>query len=482
MAIPVFVHWFRRDLRLADNPALAAAVEAARAADGRLLLLYIHDDETPGEWRWGGAHRWWLNRSLQSLADSIGAKDNQLVLKSGKVQAVLEQLADTLPIKGVFWNRCYEPFAIARDKAIKAQLKDRDITVESFNGSLLNEPWTIETKSGGPYKVFTPYWRAVLEKGDIAKPVQAHKTLPPAPELAGEELADWRLHPTAPDWSQGLADRWTPGEDHARDRLYRFLDDRIIDYREARDYPGSHGTSRISPYLHWGEISPRQIWHMTVSAHGHPNVSNTPEPYLREICWREFCYHLLYHFPTLPTEPLNERFEAFPWREDEQSLTAWQRGQTGIPIVDAGMRELYETGWQHNRVRMIVGSFLVKNLLLPWTEGERWFWDTLVDGDLANNAAGWQWIGGCGADAAPYFRVFNPILQGEKFDKQGKYVRRYVPELAKLPNKYIHKPWEAPKDVLAQAGIRLGETYPKPIVDLKGSRQRALDAFEEIKR
>ena len=482
MSKPIVIHWFRRDLRLADNPALNAAVDRAREVDGHLLCLYIHDDETAGEWIWGGAHRWWLNQSLKNLGETLTDRGNALVLRQGKAADVITDMVSNHHVAGVYWNRCYEAFAIKRDKAIKESLKDQDIPVESFNGSLLNEPWTIETKSGGPYKVFTPYWRAILGKGRISKPLNASKSLPGPSGLNSEALDDWCLHPTKPDWSSGLAKRWMPGEQYARDRLQYFLDKKVDAYHERRDYPGEHGTSRMSPYLHWGEISPRQIWHAVVNAHGHPSQTPVTEPYLREIGWREFSYHLLYHFPDLPTDPLNQKFADFPWREDAEDLEAWQYGNTGIPIVDAGMRELYETGWQHNRVRMITGSFLVKNLLLHWTEGERWFWDTLVDGDLASNSAGWQWIGGCGADAAPYFRVFNPVLQGEKFDKQGDYVRKYVPEIAKLPNKYIHKPWEAPADVLRDAGITLGKNYAKPRVDLKSSRLRALEAFETTKK
>ncbi|MEM6903679.1 MAG: deoxyribodipyrimidine photo-lyase [Pseudomonadota bacterium] len=478
MSKPIFIHWFRRDLRLGDNPALTAAVDAAREADGQLLLLYIHDDATAGDWKWGGAHRWWLNQSLKSLGDAIAERGNALVLKHGQSEQIIEELCEAHDVRGVFWNRCYEAFAIERDKAIKQTLKDRSIAVESFNGSVLNEPWTIETKTGGPYRVYTPYWRAVLDKGGITEPLAAPSDLPSAPGINGEALDSWNLHPTGPDWSGGLAERWTPGEGHAAERLSKFLDGKVTAYDERRDYPGEHGTSRLSPHLHWGEISPRQIWHAVVERHG---IGDHTKTYLKEIVWREFSYHLLYHYPHLPTDPLQAKFDKFPWREDAEDLKAWQDGMTGIPIVDAGMRELYETGWMHNRVRMIVGSFLVKNLLLHWTEGEHWFWDCLVDGDLASNSAGWQWIGGCGADAAPYFRVFNPVTQGERYDKDGAYVRRFVPELRDLPDKYLHQPWEAPPIVLQGAGVKLGSTYPKPRVDLKQSRQRALDAFQTIK-
>jgi deoxyribodipyrimidine photo-lyase len=482
MTSPVVIHWFRRDLRLSDNPSLAAAVEAVRALDGgRLLLLYIHDDETPDKWRWGGAQRWWLDQSLRNLGQTIRERGNSLTLMQGKAADVIEKLCAAQPVKAVFWNRCYEPFAIERDKTIKQALKERGIETESFNGSLLNEPWTISTGTGDPYRVFTPYWRAVMAKGGIEPPLNAHKSLPPAPEVSSEDLNDWQLLPTRPDWASGIRASWTPGEPYAKDRLSRFLEGRITGYKSARDFPADHGTSRLSPHLHWGEISPRQIWHATIHHHGDLHEGGNSGPYLREVGWREFCYQLLFHNPTLPEQPLNPKFGGFPWARNDQHLEAWQRGRTGVPIVDAGMRELWQTGWMHNRVRMIVGSFLVKNLLLPWQEGQKWFWDTLVDGDLANNASGWQWIAGCGADAAPYFRVFNPVLQGQKFDRDGAYVRRYVPELGQLSDKYIHNPWEAPPAILQGAGIRLGTDYPKPVVDLKGSRERALDAFNKIK-
>jgi len=312
MSKPFVIHWFRRDLRLADNPSLNAAVERAREIDGQLLCLFILDDDTAGEWAWGGAHRWWLDKSLKNLSETLSERGNALVLRRGKADEVLKDILSAHDIQGVYWNRCYEPFTIKRDKAIKSELEDEGITVESFNGSLLNEPWTIETKTGGPYKVFTPYWRAMLGKGGIHKPSEAHKSLPSPTGLNGDALEDWGLHPTDPDWSGGLAKRWTPGEQYARDRLSYFLDKKVAHYHDKRDIPGTQGTSRMSPYLHWGEISPRQIWHMAVDAHGHPSKTDVTEPYLREIGWREFSYHLLYHFPDLPTDPLNEKFEEFP--------------------------------------------------------------------------------------------------------------------------------------------------------------------------
>jgi len=471
--------WFRQDLRLADQPALHAAAKTGAP----VACLYVLDDETPGEWALGGAQRWWLHHSLSRLSAALKKLGAHLVLRRGRADRVVPDVVDALGAKAVYWTRCYEPFAIERDKALKAALKDGGIAVESFNGAHLNEPWEIKTGSGGPYKVFTAYWRAARSEVGAVKPLPAPKSLEPAKSIASDNLDDWDLLPTRPNWAAGFEPIWQPGEAGARERLSVFLDDIIGDYAEARDRPAADGTSRLSPHLHFGEISPRTIWRATMHAVERGAVPETQaEKFLTEIGWREFSTHLLYHNPSLPEESLRPEFRDFPWKRKPKALKAWQKGKTGYPIVDAGMRQLWETGWMHNRVRMIVGSLLVKHLLMHWRDGERWFWDTLVDADLANNSAGWQWIGGCGADAAPYFRVFNPVLQGEKFDPEGEYVRRFVPELADLPKKYIHKPWEAPESVLSQAGVRLGTDYPEPIVGLKEGRERALAAFETIKK
>lgn len=475
---PIIV-WFRQDLRLSDNPALTHALASGRP----VLPVYVLDDVTPGVWKAGGATRWWLHHSLSALAADLAARGCPLLLRRGPGDVVIADLATEVGAVGIVWNRCYEPFAIDRDSRLKAALKGR-IKVESFKAALLNEPWEVLTGSGTAYKVFTPYWKAALAVTDPASPLPAPASLsrmdtyPP-----GDALSDWHLLPTKPDWAGGFRAAWKVGEAAAMARLDLFLNSAVSGYAAGRDVPGTDGTSRLSPHLHFGEISPRQVWHAAKirAAAGPATLSAQIDSFLREIGWREFCHSLLYHFPFLAERPLNTAFEAFPWATDDKALTAWQTGRTGYPIVDAGMRQLWATGWMHNRVRMIVGSLLVKHLLLPWQAGQSWFWDTLVDADLPNNAAGWQWIGGCGADAAPYFRVFNPMLQGEKFDPDGRYVRQWVPELRDLSDKYIHAPWTAPPMVLRGAGVTLGLTYPHPIIDHAIGRQRALDAFASIK-
>ena len=467
---PVIV-WLRQDLRLADNPALLAAVASGRP----IIPLYILDETlAPGL---GGASRWWLHHSLAALGRDLAARGAPLMLARGHAGAVLDTLAQQTGAATVHWNRLYEPLAIARDSGIKAALKALGVEAHSHNGALLHEPWTVATQAGGPFKVFTPFWRAA-RLGAVAPPAG------PAPErlngypVSGDVLADWGLLPTRPDWAGGFA-AWTPGEAGAGDALDRFLDHAVGGYADARDRPGrTDGTSRLSPYLHFGEIGPRQVW-SALTALG--DGGRGQAAFESELGWREFAHHVLFHFPQMPQADLRSGFEAMPWRDDPAQLTAWQTGMTGYPLVDAGMRELWTTGWMHNRVRMIVASFLIKDLMIDWRIGADWFWDTLVDADLAANAFNWQWAAGCGFDAAPYFRVFNPSGQGERFDADGAYVRRWCPELARVPDKWVHRPWEAPTAVLQMAGVRLGRDYPAPILDHAAARVRALCVFKALR-
>ena len=456
--------WLRQDLRLADNPALYSA------SNHPLFAVYICDEQDP--WFPGGASRWWLHKSLNVLKQSFKERGVQLVFKRGNPLCILKALAQETKACGVYWNRSYEPYAINRDKEIKSYLNNAGIPCQSFNGSLLAEPWEIQTNTKGPYQVFTPFWK-VLQSLSFPKPS-------PIPDLQGwnvpiisESIEEWGLKPTT--WGQGLEENWQPGEKGAWERLSQFLEEGIESYARKRDYPSESGTSHLSPYLHWGELSPTQIWNQVSLVHGAEAL-----PFLRQLGWREFSYHLLFHFPELPSKPLRSSFESFPWEVDADTLKAWQTGKTGYPLVDAGMRELWHTGSMHNRVRMVVASFLVKHLLLPWQKGEEWFWDTLVDANLANNAVSWQWVAGCGADAAPYFRIFNPILQSQKFDFKGTYIKQWVPELRALDFPYIHSPWQTPPEVLKKAEIKLGTTYPFPTVDHAFARKRALEALKTL--
>ena len=468
--------WFRQDLRLADNPALIQAL-----ADHSVVIpVYIQSPDEEGDWPAGGATRWWLNHSLESLDRELRKQGSRLVLRSGPAVPELQRLVAESGATAVYWNRRYEPAITARDQVVKTELRRSGLLAESFNGSLLFEPWEVATKTGGPYQVFTPFWKACLAKSSVADPLDPPETITgPAQWPASETLGDWKLLPTIP-WDAGFHADWSPGEAGATQNLARFLKDAVAGYREGRNTPSISGTSRLSPHLHFGEISPRQVWE-AVHAAFRGNPSEDARTFLSEIGWREFAYHILFHFPQTPTTPLRADFQRFAWETQPKQLRAWQRGLTGYPIVDAGMRELWTTGWMHNRVRMIVGSFLTKDLRISWTEGANWFWDTLLDADLASNTMGWQWIGGCGADAAPYFRVFNPMTQGEKFDPEGDYVRRWVPEIAGLSNRSIHQPWLASSDELQRAGIVLGKTYPHPIVDHAEARVQALAAFAKLK-
>lgn len=464
--------WFREDLRLSDNPALAAAVE--RGAP--IIPVFLWAPEEEGSWMPGGASRWWLDRSLAALSADLEKRGSRLIIRLGPTASALHQLLAETGAAGVFWNRRYEPSAIVRDSGLKAELRDRSIEVKTFNGALLFEPWTIQNSSGRPFRVFTPFWRTCL--GETQPPPAADvppQFIQPTKWPRSLTLQDLRLAPTI-DWADGLRETWQPGEAGAQRELHRFQATALDEYQDGRDKPGVTGTSRLSPHLHFGEISPGQIWRAVQEG-----MSPASEVYLRQLGWREFAHHVLYHFQHSPQQSLRPEFSAFPWKTDPRSLHAWTRGQTGYPLVDAGMRQLWRTGWMHNRVRMVVASFLVKHLLIGWQEGAAWFWDTLVDADLANNTLGWQWVAGCGADAAPYFRIFNPVIQGEKFDPKGAYVRQWVPELAALPDEWVHKPWKTPASVLATAGVRLGTTYPLPIVDHDSARARALAALSGMR-
>ncbi len=480
--------WLRNDLRLSDHAALVGA-----ARRGPVLPVYVLDDEAAGPWKYGAASRWWLHHSLQRLAQDIAKTGGQLLLLRGSAAHQLAVLADRVDADAVYFSRAYEPWAVEQEKAVKDQLAQR-LEVKRFAGRLLLEPERVATLDGRPYKVFTPFWKASVVQlnsrdpadgqGSRVVPKVIHWLKPPTdqPEHESEQLDDWRLLPTNPDWSTGFGPSWQPGEVGAHQRLGQFLEHGIDRYSQGRDLPAEDFTSRLSPHLHFGEISPDQVWRTTKMAVAANQVNEaSAAAFLRELGWRDFSYHLLSHFPTLPVANFRPQFDQFPWREADQDLRAWQRGQTGYPLVDAGMRQLWHTGWMHNRVRMVVGSFLVKHLRLHWRHGEDWFWDTLVDADLANNSASWQWVAGSGADAAPYFRIFNPMTQGEKFDKDGGYIRHWVPELKNLPQKHLNKPWEAPAEVLAAAGVSLGQNYPLPIVDHRSAREAALAAFAQSK-
>lgn len=457
--------WFRQDLRLKDNPALTTACKSAK-----VLPIYILDDETAGQYRMGAASRWWLHHSLQALDHSLG---NALNVYSGDAATIIADLCQRFTVDSVYWNRCYEPHHIAQSKLIKTQLSSLGINAISINGSLINEPWSVSKKDGTPYKIFTPYHREACK---VDPPI----TLLPAPSLAGKATVDPQsisletlsLLPEI-KWDADFYNHWTPGEEGALSALHDFLADGINNYKEGRDRPALKSFSKLSPHLHFGDISPQQIINAMLSVEDDQNS----EHFNKEVRWREFSYYLLFHFPGLPDQNLKPNFDKFPWQNNPIWLKRWQQGLTGYPLVDAGMRELWQTGYMHNRVRMVTASFLIKNLLVDWRLGASWFWDCLVDADLASNSASWQWVAGCGTDAAPYFRVFNPVTQGEKFDGKGGYTKRFLPELKDLPDKYLYRPWEAPPEVLRKTNVILGDNYPHPIVQIKESRLKALEAY-----
>lgn len=475
----ISILWFRRDLRLADNPALSDAV-----ARGAVIPVYIDDHDAQSAWSACAANRWWTHHSLESLQKSLAAKGSRLIIRKGPASKILKSLINETGAKAVVWNRVYDPSGIARDKVIKEELRSQNIDAVSHKGALLLEPHEVANKQGAPFLVYTPFWRASYSTLAVPKPLPAPSRIPaPSAWPKGVELDSLGMLPKIP-WDSTMRSEWVPGEPAGGARLRQFAGGPVLGYSSQRDFPSVDGTSAISPYLAHGEVSPRQAWHEVMEAQGLSQGGARPEGvevYFKEIVWREFAYHLLYHFPQTTEAPLKEAYARFPWRTDAVQLRAWQQGRTGYPLVDAGMRQLWATGWMHNRVRMVVGSFLVKHLLLPWQHGARWFYDTLVDADLASNTLGWQWTAGSGADAAPYFRIFHPVGQGERFDPEGIYIRRWVTELKNLPAPHVHRPWEAPEDVLKRAGVSIGKTYPKPIVDHDMARKRALAALASLK-
>ena len=475
--MPPIIVWFREDLRLSDQPALHAAAKTGAP----VVCLFVLDDgvaRPPG-----AATRWWLAQSLRALGAEIAARGGSLVLRRGPAARMIGELARESGARAVYWNAIAQAPHQAVERRVEAALARLGVESQSFPGDLLVPPSAIRTKEGRGLRVFTPFWRRVLSLGDPEKPLTAPKQLRPAPKIAGDVLESWELEPGKPDWAGGLREAWMPGEASARARLRDFLRHTARHYVGDRDRPDRDGTSGLSPHLRFGELSPRQIWHAArFAADEDPALGPGVEKFLSELGWREFCRHLLHDHPGLATDNLQTSFDGFPWKRDAKALVAWQRGRTGYPIVDAGLRELWHSGVMHNRVRMVVASFLVKHLLIDWREGEAWFWDTLVDADAGSNPANWQWVAGCGADAAPYFRVFNPQLQGERFDPDGTYVRRWLPELKDLPAKLIHRPWQATPIERASAGITPGKTYPPPIVDHARGRERALAAYATIRR
>ncbi len=472
MTLKLGIHWFRQDLRLFYNPSL----EALSKKVDQIVPIYIHDPKQ----RIGSVSRWWLEKSLKNLSNNIEKKNGKLKVFIGNPSHIIQSLIIDKNIECFYWNRLYDPYSIIRDKNIKSLLKQQDIDCVTFNGYLLNEPWEIKNKSGSFFKVFTPYWRHCNEITKTRKPnkklqnIKFHDfNLKKSKNIRDLELTNKKLK-----WTDKIDRHWSPGENNAQLQLQEFINNKAGNYSIGRDRPDQNLTSKLSPYLHFGEISPIEIYNQVYESK--KINSQNKDKFLAELGWRDFSYNLLYYYPDMTKNPIQNKFDKFPWLKDNKNLKKWQKGFTGIPIVDAGMRQLYETGWMHNRVRMIVGSFLTKNLLLHWKYGEEWFFDTLVDADIGSNSAGWQWISGCGADASPYFRIFNPILQGQKFDPKGEYVKKYIPELKNVTNKFIHNPWEMSEENQISCGFRIGKDYPNPIVDLKETRNRALSAFKTI--
>ncbi|KQV34327.1 MULTISPECIES: deoxyribodipyrimidine photo-lyase [unclassified Rhizobium] len=474
-AEPPVIVWFRKDLRLGDNHALSAACQSGRP----VLAVHIREAPESGNGPLGAAQRWWLHHSLNSLETALSTHGGRLILRSGRADKVIDALIAESGANSVYWNRRYDPAGIAFDTALKNNLAERGLSARSFSGQLLHEPSRLKTGGGTPYRVFTPFWRALEGNGEPASPLPVPEMIPVSDgDFPSECLDDWKLLPSRPDWAAAFADQWTPGEAAAQEKLAEFTEERLAGYGQARDLPGRDGTSLLSPHLALGEITPGQIWHATQGLKDVP--ASDVITFRKELAWRDFSYHLLFHNPHLSSVNIHRKYDDLRWRDDDDGFQRWTRGETGYPIVDAGMRQLWRHGYMHNRVRMVAASFLIKDLLIDWRRGEQWFRDTLVDADPASNAASWQWVAGSGADASPFFRIFNPVLQGEKFDSAGDYVRRFVPELAALPDKFIHRPFDAPAHVLENAGVVLGKTYPKPVVEHAMARDRALAALNAL--
>ena len=470
--------WFRRDLRVTDNPALHFAAER----DCPVIPIFIAASEESYEWGPGAASKWWLHQSLVGLKDTLATLGADLIIRSGDEEQILRDLINSTDADTVCWNQRYEPELSVRDRALEKTLLETGVVVKTFHERLLFEPGSILSQAGTPYKVFTPFWKKCLDIHELEPPLPAPSSLLPVAEsLTSLKVDSLNLLPDH-EWINGLDTNWDPGEKAAESQLLTFLDDAVVGYPDDRDIPSIRGTSRLSPYLHFGEISPRQIFYQVRSSveQSHSESRDAAESFLRQIGWREFSYHMLAAFPETSHKPLYEKFEYFQWVDDRHRLELWQKGQTGFPLVDAGMRELWATGWMHNRVRMVVASFLIKDLLIHWLEGARWFWDTLVDADLANNTMGWQWCAGSGADASPFFRIFNPVSQSKKFDKKGEYIRKWIPELSNHTDARIHEPWKLTPEEKAAASSN-GIVYPDPIVDHAEARRKALEIYKEIK-